>query len=584
MNLRDSLRKILREWPQETQKPFKDNQLASFIRDDFAQVIEDLIPSNFHTLKIKASAGAGNWANIPWLSILDERITISTQDGIYPVFLFRSDGSGVYLSLNQGTTVPSRELGKQKAEQKARDTIELIVKKMPQLNSWVKGALDLRSNTSLGKSYEAPNIAAKFYDKASIPDEEILGKDLNEILTIYNEVAEQWPLVASNSFSELVQGELPNIFHIGEFQHSLLSANLVFSTTLPLRLISALLTKPFVILTGLAGSGKTKLAEALSLWVAEDNSQYCMVSVGADWTGREPLLGYPNALEQGKYVKPDSGVLDLILDAVKPKNKNRPYFLILDEMNMSHVERYFADFLSAMESVDGTIALHSDSGDWSGCSVPATVTLPKNLFIIGTVNIDETTYMFSPKVLDRASVVEFRVSGKEMRSFFDSPKSLDFDKLRGAGAAMGENFVARATAPKIAPDNLTEDFMPFFDKLQKAGAEFGYRSAIEISNFVAVCEDLVSGKNSSENTSETLMDRDTIVDAAIMQKLLPKVHGSRNKIEKILKELAGLCLADKSAEAFSEEPGNVKYPLTYEKLQRMHTRVINDGFTSYAEA
>jgi len=70
MNLRDSLRKILREWPQETQKPFRDNQLASFIRHDFTQVIEDLIPSNFHTLKIKASAGAGNWANIPWLSII----------------------------------------------------------------------------------------------------------------------------------------------------------------------------------------------------------------------------------------------------------------------------------------------------------------------------------------------------------------------------------------------------------------------------------------------------------------------------------------------------------------------------------
>ncbi len=80
------------------------------------------------------------------------------------------------------------------------------------------------------------------------------------------------------------------------------------------------------------------------------------------------------------------------------------------------------------------------------------------------------------------------------------------------------------------------------------------------------------------------MDRDTIVDAAIMQKLLPKVHGSRNKIEKILKELAGLCLTSDSAEAFSEEPGDVKYPLTYEKLERMHTRVINDGFTSYAEA
>lgn len=360
-----------------------------------------------------------------------------------------------------------------------------------------------------------------------------------------------------------------------EFGKILTKANIVTSPVIPFCFLSALLTKPFVILTGLAGSGKTKIAEALSLWMSENESQYCMVSVGADWTNREPLLGYPNALEQGKYVRPDSGVLDLILAAIKPENENHPYFLILDEMNMSHVERYFADFLSAMETVDGTIVLHSETEEWNDCPVPATVNLPKNLFIIGTVNIDETTYMFSPKVLDRASVIEFRISGEEMKRFFNAPKSLNFDELRSAGAAMGEDFVARAAAPKKTPKGLTEDFLPFFDKLQEAGAEFGFRSAIEISNFVAVCEELVS---------EELMGRNTVVDAAIMQKLLPKVHGSRNKIEKILKELATLCLADTSAEAFSAESGDVKYPLSYEKLERMHTRVIHDGFTSYAEA
>jgi 5-methylcytosine-specific restriction protein B len=185
--------------------------------------------------------------------------------------------------------------------------------------------------------------------------------------------------------------------------------------------------------------------------------------------------------------------------------------------------------------------------------------------------------MFSPKVLDRASVIEFRVTSKEMETFFDSPKSLEFDSLRGAGAAMGEDFVAKATALKETPENLTEYFMPFFAKLQEAGAEFGYRSAVEISRFVAVCEELTAGDDEP-------MNRNAVVDAAIMQKLLPKVHGSRNKIEKILKELARLCLADASAAAFSKEAGEAKYPLSYEKLGRMYTRVIHDGFTSYAEA
>jgi 5-methylcytosine-specific restriction enzyme B len=83
-------------------------------------------------------------------------------------------------------------------------------------------------------------------------------------------------------------------------------------------------------------------------WISKDEKQYCIVPVGADWTNREPLLGYPNALNPEEYVKPDNGVLDLIMNA--KDNPNLPYFLILDEMNLSHVERYFADFLSVMES------------------------------------------------------------------------------------------------------------------------------------------------------------------------------------------------------------------------------------------
>src|SRR5690606_12776113 len=137
---------------------------------------------------------------------------------------------------------------------------------------------------------------------------------------------------------------------------------------------------------------KTKLAQAFVEWICQDDEQYKIVPVGADWTNREPLLGYPNALKPDEYVKPDSGVLDLIIQA--NSHPNLPYFLILDEMNLSHVERYFADFLSAMESKEG-IPLQPHKAE---NGVPEKLEIPKNLFIIGTVNIDETTNMFSPKV------------------------------------------------------------------------------------------------------------------------------------------------------------------------------------------
>ena len=362
-------------------------------------------------------------------------------------------------------------------------------------------------------------------------------------------------------------------FDIDLFIDSLNASNLSLSFDLPYRFVSSLQTKPFIILTGLSGSGKTKLAEAFSLWISESPTQYQMVSVGADWTNREPLLGFPNALEPGKYVKPDTGVLDLILRAIKDEAR-RPYFLILDEMNMSHVERYFADFLSAMESTEGEITLHPNGDEWAECDVPEKLKLPENLFIIGTVNIDETTYMFSPKVLDRANVIEFRVSKDEMKSYFEDSRLLNMAALKSVGASMGRSFVESAVSDIEPKGNLGNTFIPFFEELQKVGSEFGYRTASEIGRFVSICTKL----------SKTHMSRDQIIDAAIMQKLLPKVHGSRNKIEKTLTTLGKLCIENREEEPFSDVTTVIKYPLSHEKLKRMYVRVVSDGFTSFAEA
>ena len=110
-------------------------------------------------------------------------------------------------------------------------------------------------------------------------------------------------------------------------------------------------------------------------------------------------------------------ILDLLLEASLDTNSAKPIFLILDEMNLSHVERYFADFLSALESRDAGLHLHREGKGkrlprqpGGLADVPETLRLPRNVFVVGTVNVDETTYMFSPKVLDRANVIEFRVA------------------------------------------------------------------------------------------------------------------------------------------------------------------------------
>jgi 5-methylcytosine-specific restriction protein B len=121
----------------------------------------------------------------------------------------------------------------------------------------------------------------------------------------------------------------------------------------------------------------------------------------------------------------------LLIEAVKKENEKKPFFLILDEMNLSHVERYFADFLSIMESND-SIKLYTGNKRKSidGLEIELEMSWPKNLFIIGTVNIDETTYMFSPKVLDRANVIEFRITNDEIKFFLGNPGVPDLTKLK----------------------------------------------------------------------------------------------------------------------------------------------------------
>jgi MoxR-like ATPase len=366
-------------------------------------------------------------------------------------------------------------------------------------------------------------------------------------------------------------------FNISSFYDACNLSGLKYLTSLITRYISSLATKPFVLLSGLSGSGKTKLAQCFAQWICEDTRQYCIVPVGADWTNREPLLGYANALNPLEYVIPDNKALQLIIDANKIENENKPYFLILDEMNLSHVERYFADFLSVMESKD-EFKLHNGS-----CTnVPKTIKWPDNLFVVGTVNIDETTYMFSPKVLDRANVIEFRVDENEIEDFLNT--GIKVTAIKNNGQTMASSFVAIAKEKETNADftNLNTELLDFFKELQVLGAEFGYRTATEIQTLFSKIDAVNPDYSTKENEK---------IDIAIMQKLLPKLHGSRRKLLKTLNLLANKCLEKEQVILFNDrgeytitEGNNIKYNLSFGKIARMYKNAIENGFASYAEA
>lgn len=313
---------------------------------------------------------------------------------------------------------------------------------------------------------------------------------------------------------------------------------------------------------------KSRKIEPLDL--TYDNLKYQIVPVGANWTDNTNIVGYYNVITEDYQSTP---AYELIKQA--QLDPNNPYFLILDEMNLSHVERYFADFLSAIESGE-EIPLYGNN---------ETLALPDNLFIIGTVNVDETTYMFSPKVLDRANTIEFdTITALEYMtsqsndddfkgdiSYLQSPltdsdiSNLNIEDLKGILSKINSN---EDNLWDILANELTE----FQNTLKDSSFDFGFRVINEILRFMVVAWRYENSPNEWNNWERYF-------DAQIKQKILPKLHGSEKAIGNVLTNLFNLCLKDKGnneiPKNFEINKDNCRYYTSALKLQNM-SKVLSD--------
>jgi len=403
---------------------------------------------------------------------------------------------------------------------------------------------------------------------------------------------------------------------------------------------AALKTKGFVILSGLTGTGKTKLAQLFAellcpncfekqskeektqnpqdeqnTKVAQNSSEnqkqcqctHLFLPVRPDWRDSKALLGYYNPIT-GKYER--TPLLDFILDAINnydtenyntEKDNPVPFFIILDEMNLSHVEYYFADFLSVLESgrdqhgwTKGTIKIHNvDSnnvkeGKKSNLP-PKEINLPPNLYIIGSVNIDETTYMFSPKVLDRAFAIEFRevdldkylasmqneqinISEDEFKKLLKPLRDELLKDLRNNGkfcAVVADKNEIKNAINELDPA-VKAELNQLNQILQPYDLHFGYRVLDEIALFIKYA------MNAPDKVVKKL-EEEQALDFAVLMKVLPKFHGPRQKLEKPLWLVLKWCFGIDVK--FENKTFDDLIKEIWEKLSPQDKRPSIEGFT-----
>lgn len=334
--------------------------------------------------------------------------------------------------------------------------------------------------------------------------------------------------------------------------------------------VAAALAKPFLILTGLSGSGKTQLAKRLGEWCGSDaygRPRYKLIPVRPDWTGPEYLFGFPDALQNrvnGQSVWAVPETLGFLLQAASEPTK--PFVLVLDEMNLAHVERYFADFLSGLESRDPVLPdLHRVEDKWVERDGTRRIPLPRNVTVIGTVNVDETTYLFSPKVLDRAFTFEFRVTDTDLDPDIRRPGASET-----AANPVLESLVAyqqhddwQFEYPHPQRDELAEDIRQLHRIFTPAGLEFGHRIMYEALRFAAFL------------SAARGLARDDALDAVALTKVLPKVHGSRQRLEPVLTSLVAF--------AQGADESQPRLPWTLRKASRMRQVLLEAQFVSFTE-
>ena len=333
----------------------------------------------------------------------------------------------------------------------------------------------------------------------------------------------------------------------------------------------SLRSKPFVLLTGRSGVGKSQFvrlfAEAMGANV--DNGRYKQVPVRAEWQDSKGLLGY---LDNGHFIP--GAIIDFIADACD--NPDYPFFLCLDEMGSAKIENYFSEMLSVMETrrkrndtivTDPIIGDEIFGRDEAARKYYGDVYLPSNLMIVGTITANDARNDVSIKVLDRANLIEI-IQGPLVLPdvIVPVPQAMNLS----SGFLQNDLLVlAQCTHHR----EMIQEVITLLDAingiLADADAQFGYKVRDEVGFYLLA------------NAQYNLMNQEAALDYAIVQNILPRIIGGSTAVEEVMISLFKICAGTQAEGAIRNYPGGGLFPKSAEKLSYMMKRYDHDGKVSF---
>ena len=575
----------------DNSKTFIDAQKTSDVLPEICDIINKKLPQTLtdyihdDTYLVNGSIGKGLATRTPWIAILDNDLTTSTREGVYVVFLFSSNYKHVYLTLNQGTTVPGSfgpRLSKKEVSRKSQDIRELL--NIDNELLCTDGNADIAD-----EKYRAGAIYYTLWDVNNVDK----GKDL---LALYLNIYKQ--------YKSLIQKANANVGT---------KINFKMNTEIDIKYhsyVSAIKSKPFLLLAGISGTGKSRIVRELARACWDEGSEeykaqkpknFEMVQVKPNWHDSSELIGYVSRVS-GSPVFVAGDFLKFVAKAWE--NLEVPHFLCLEEMNLAPVEQYFAEYLSVVESrkrqEDGTIAtdpiLKKSKEDWYRVLTAELtddeeirarflnegITIPQNLIVVGTVNMDETTFSFSRKVLDRAMTIEMNEVDLYggLDSQYEKIGKLEFGNLIGTAV---EGVDVYADNKEVC--NTVIDYLKAInEKLEGTPFKVAYRTRNEFLLYVVNNLPYNKDKNGNELEQNFVIAR--ALDEITSMKILSRIEGDETKVSKdflndlrdtIKRELNNI--SQKEYSGTKDKEGS-EYSVSLAKLKEMIAR-LESGYTSF---